>query len=270
MKQFLIILSLFLTPILAITACNAKNKGNGQVQEEKDGDKIQEEKEKQEREAKIKKWKDFYDKTNTIIQDKFKIKHQINLILQGDNCKNCTNTSEKIAQYKELKAEFHNLPEIDNNSFLKDINKIFKTMGLWIMYLNGDDNEKNLATKYKNGKRKLHDIFNGLIGKESTTTINFKNNEINEIFGKWDYKNHSEDTQRKLFEFIEYHHYISREYYRILEKDVIPIKQKIDKNNFYVNLEIHAVELNQYVDQLVKSNVTSDILARKIWLEINK
>lgn len=276
MKHFLIILSLFLTPILGITACNPGKKSDDQVQKEKDDKEDENQKEKDDKEQIEKennnKWQEFSGRINRIIKSEFKVANQVKRILEINDCQNCTNTSEKLDQYKNLENTFRQLPKINNNSFINQINKIFKTMQFWIIYLNGDDKDYNFESYKKNGnkaERKLSDIFDGL---DSKRLITIKNKDINNAFGNWNFAKDSIETEIRLLEFIEYHWYIERSYQNILKnyKEHQEYAEKINEKTFYAQLIFSDKDISKYFSREVINIVGAARVNDSIWFEVNK
>lgn len=175
------------------------------------------------------KWYDFHKKIYKIIQDYYSVKNNVVYQLQEENKLLLSNSNilywdkwQKLSKYKELQMEYNRLPNITNNLYEDDINKIFTTMRFGTIY----------AFFRHSAAISISNIFfHGDQWKENKLNIILNHIDLTAAFNiNWEYKTRSknlndnwietynENTQIKLFQIIQYYKVTEKLYKNEIQK----------------------------------------------------
>lgn len=179
------------------------------------------------------KWYDFHKKIDKIIQDYYSIKNDVSAHLSGNFDILYWKRDRKILEYKSLKVENNELPVIFNNIYENDINKIFTTMKLGIIYKYFQVSYQVISfseifyfdREWENNKKYI-----GLQSRSLSAKLNinwlYKKKEKDLSERNW-IETYNENTQIRLFEVIQYYKVTQKLYENEIKK----------YNNKYYNLK---------------------------------
>lgn len=236
----------------------------------------------------VKKWYLFEKKIKNIAEDFFSVATDIlatTMILEDkeieEKIKNQKDdeptgywrNDQKIRNYQNLQEEYKKLPLISEQKYEKEIKSIFKTMEFWITYNHFAKGVKGHFFKLFN---QIFDIASPWKeNKKRITTVNIK---INRLFNiDWEYKTriidpddsekwietYNQQTQIKLFEYIQFNKYVEKLYDKYAQEDGIDYRNA----NYFEELSEYEeyIDIKQYEEWVQKNKIKAGF---GVWKEI--